>query len=646
MGPGLFKECCANEENRKTQKYDELEHSRLYEKINDIPYSEINFSDKCLYIRKLSNIPISQKNVIRNIKGSPYEYYDILNKIGIGAYGQVYRIKHRFTNQIRAMKIISRSQIKKNYSNCDECIENEIDILKEISHPNIIKLYEVYRDENNYYLIDEFCSEGELLKYLVEFKKLPEYIVKKIMYELFTAVGYLHNNGIIHGDLKLENIMIDCNTINNEEDDNIGRKSSSESFQEYLSMNSSNNESDNNDEPNNTSINNILSFNSSEETLVNLKGNNNIITDSNIKENNLIIKKEEEIQSPKNTLSHFDIKLLDFGHSKIFSPRICQNLNDTIGTLFYVAPEVLKNSYNEKCDIWSCGVIMYILLSGELPFTGVTEDEIKRKILNGRFCFYKKFFNNISPEAKDLMRKCFIYDPKKRISFKEALNHPFFNDLDDIINKNDVEIINKTKNIIFNILNNSHKESKLFQSILVYLVYNFGDKKEISQLKKIFFNIDKDKDGKISFIELKQCIENYGYNIDNNQLKNIFNTIDFNNDGFIDYPEFLQATMNKENLFTEENLQTAFKIFDTNNDGNVSVDEIEEIIGITGKCKRNKNLIDQLLKEINKNKEEEFFTYDEFKKFILEKNKINNNVINNVNNDFNINDFINVNNNL
>ena len=114
----------------------------------------------------------------------------------------------------------------------------------------------------------------------------------------------------------------------------------------------------------------------------------------------------------------------------------------------------------------------------------------------------------------------------------------------------------------------------------------------------------------------------------------------------IDYPEFLQATMNKENLFTEENLQTAFKIFDTNNDGNVSVDEIEEIIGITGKCKRNKNLIDQLLKEINKNKEEEFFTYDEFKKFILEKNKINNNVINNVNNDFNINDFINVNNNL
>ena len=111
MGPVLFKDCCISEENRKTEKYEDLEHSRIYEKINDIPYSQINFSDKCLYIRKLSNIPISQKNVIRNIKGSPYDHYDILNKIGIGAYGQVYKIKHRFTNQIRAMKIISRSQI-------------------------------------------------------------------------------------------------------------------------------------------------------------------------------------------------------------------------------------------------------------------------------------------------------------------------------------------------------------------------------------------------------------------------------------------------------------------------------------------------------------------------------------------------------
>ena len=630
MGPVLFKDCCLSEENRKTEKYEDLKHSRIYEKINDIPYSEINFSNNCLYIRKLSNIPISQKNVIRNIKGSPYDHYDILNKIGIGAYGQVYKIKHRFTNQIRAMKIISRSQIKNNYKNCDDSVENEIGILKEISHPNIIKLYEVYRDENNYYLIDEFCSEGELLKYLVEFKKFPEYIVKKIMYEIFTAVGYLHINGIIHGDLKLENIMIDCNTINNEEDDKFGRKSSSESFQEYLSLNSSNNESENND-----------SFNSNEENIISNK-NNNVISDSIIiKENNNVIKKEEESQSPKNSLSHFDIKLLDFGHSKIFSPRIFNNLNDTIGTLFYVAPEVLKNSYNEKCDIWSCGVIMYILLSGELPFTGVTEDEIKNKILKGRFCFYKKFFSNISPEAKDLMRKCFIYDPKKRISFKDALNHPFFNDIEEDIINEDVEINDKTKNILVNILNNSHKESKLFQSILVYLVYNFGDKKEISQLKKIFFNIDKDKDGKISFNEFKQCYENYNIEINENVLKNIFNTIDFDNDGFIDYPEFLQATMNKENLFTEENLQTAFEIFDTNNDGKVSVEEIEEIIGITGKSKGNKKLIDQLLKEINKNKEEEFFTFEEFKKFILENNNYKNNVHivnNNVNNELNIND--------
>ena len=102
--------------------------------------------------------------------------------------------------------------------------------------------------------------------------------------------------------------------------------------------------------------------------------------------------------------------------------------------------------------------------------------------------------------------------------------------------------------------------------------------------------------------------------------------------------------MNRENLFTEENLQTAFEIFDTNNDGNVSVNEIEEIIGITGKNKENKKLVDQLLKEINKNKEEEFFTYEEFKKFILEKNNYNNNV-NNINVNNNVNNALNINDN-
>ena len=134
---------------------------------------------------------------------------------------------------------------------------------------------------------------------------------------------------------------------------------------------------------------------------------------------------EEEIKLNQN-LCNFDVKLIDFGCSKLFNPKESQFQDKISGTLVYSAPEVLTQQYNEKCDIWSCGVLMYILLSGELPFKGVTESEIHDKIIRGRYCFVNRKFKNISFEAKDLMRKCFIYDPNQRITAKDALNHPFF----------------------------------------------------------------------------------------------------------------------------------------------------------------------------------------------------------------------------
>ena len=113
------------------------------------------------------------------------------------------------------------------------------------------------------------------------------------------------------------------------------------------------------------------------------------------------------------------LELIDFGCSQIFT-RVKKSFSDTIGTLVYCSPEVLLGNYNKSCDIWSCGVIMYYLLSGHFPFEGVTEEQITNKIMEAKFEFDAKHFKNISEEAKDLISKCLKYHPNERISIHQV----------------------------------------------------------------------------------------------------------------------------------------------------------------------------------------------------------------------------------
>jgi calcium-dependent protein kinase len=155
-----------------------------------------------------------------------------------------------------------------------------------------------------------------------------------------------------------------------------------------------------------------------------------------LKPENILIESSEE----KNK-DFFHIKVIDFGTCEILKKS---KLTEQIGTSFYIAPEVLKNGYNEKCDLWSCGVILYILLCGSPPFYGKNEKEIFSKILYGNFSFRHKIWNKVSNEAKNLVQKLLEINPQKRLSAKEALNDVWFES-----NKN--AIINK-KIIIFHFL--------------------------------------------------------------------------------------------------------------------------------------------------------------------------------------------------
>ena len=682
--------------------------------LKSLPIMEMktdNFITPKAKIKSLSNLPISTKNVIRKISGDPFDNYRIIKKLGQGTFGQVYKIMQLKTGNIRALKIIPKNNLRAGFT--DKDITREINIMKNLDHPHIIKLYEFYKDTENYYLVNEFCTEGDLSEKMNKLKFLPEPIVKILMAQIFSAVLYLNNRGIIHGDLKLENILVDSYL----DDGNIQTKNRSNfisslikdarNVQNYLKdlklkrgnttilnrkklqenlkrfrnsgkklfpKNSlyenqnniiteetkecefnneerkNNFESDKEDEEEKA---NIFGFESNEEIEIEEIPNNDSSDFSsspeknnskkvspfqleekiNLKiktpskssminwelENNKEEKPKTEIRNitkkltynyNKLNIKNFELKLIDFGCSKIFSPQKKTTFEDTIGTLVYCSPEVLKNKYDQKCDIWSCGVIMYLLLCGKFPFSGKSEEEITKKILFGKLNFNSKQFQNVSESAKDLIIKCLNKDKNKRITVKQALHHEFFAGEIDINNIFEDEVI--TKNVLNSLRINSRQTSKFYQIVLTYLSYNFADKEHLQKLRNIFYKIDLNMDGKLSREELYTAYKEAKIDISKEELSKIIKFMDFDGNGYIEYEEFIRVTLPKEQLFTDINLKNAFEMFDKDKNGTISVDEIIEVIGIDKEF--DKNAIEELKKEVSYdgNKEIDFKHFKDF----------------------------------
>ena len=182
-------------------------------------------------------------------------------------------------------------------------LDYEIDILKNLDHPNILRLYEVFEDKKYIYLVTEYCQGGELFDEIISRQRFNEKDAAVIVKQLLSAIAYCHSKKVCHRDLKPENILIDN----------------------------------------------------------------------------------------KETLS---IKLIDFGTSQRFEDE--EKMELVLGTAYYIAPEVLKGQYDEMCDIWSCGVITYILLSGEPPFPGADDKEILKNVVMGKYGFTREVWKTRS----------------------------------------------------------------------------------------------------------------------------------------------------------------------------------------------------------------------------------------------------------
>ena len=287
------------------------------------------------------------------------------------------------------------------------------------------------------------------------------------------------------------------------------------------------------------------------------------------------------------------IKVIDFGLSRI---RTGKKMTTKVGTAYYVSPEVLNGKYDERCDIWSAGVILYILLSGDPPFNGPNDNEIYRRICKMSFSFPKEKWNKISPEAIDLIKKM-LSEEAIRPTAQEVLSHPWFKKAEtqsDVALSIDLE---KFKNYVH--FNNLKK------FVLTYIATRVRDS-EVSHLREIFEMFDKNNDGSITIEELKEGLKKMGGDISN--IEEVFNSIDTDKSGTIAYTEFLAATMDEKLYLKEQRLFEVFKAIDKDNSGKISKEEIMKLLKMEDD---NDKRITKIIEEIDKDRDGEI-DYNEF----------------------------------
>ena len=304
------------------------------------------------------------------------------------------------------------------------------------------------------------------------------------------------------------------------------------------------------------------------------------------------------------------IKISYFGTSIMAEKNVIENNKFDIS--FYTAPEVIQKKYNEKCDIWSCGVIMYLLLSARPPFGGETEEEINEKILLGKYDKISAPFNSLSKNCLNLLSKLLELNANKRLSAEEALNHPWFKENNSKLFYCQL----KDENIINSLLDNlkNYQNITILQKIaLAYLIHNYPQMKDIINASKLFNKIDEDDDGIINKKELLEGLK-LKFNLDAKEedVDQIFKNIDLNNNGYIDYEEFVTAAVNKRKFMNKNVLMLAFNFFDKNKSGEITFDEIQEIFksSAVDKSKIHKSL-EKIMKEVDLNMDGNI-TFDEF----------------------------------
>ncbi|XVF47267.1 hypothetical protein PTKIN_Ptkin03bG0095700 [Pterospermum kingtungense] len=306
-------------------------------------------------------------------------------------------------------------------------------------------------------------------------------------------------------------------------------------------------------------------------------------------ENFLLLNKEEN--SP--------LKATDFGLSVFYKPG--DVFKEIVGSAYYIAPEVLKRRYGPEADIWSIGVMLYILLSGVPPFWAESEHGIFNSILRGHIDFTSDPWPSISPQAKDLVRKMLNSEPKQRLTAAQVLSHPWIKEDGEAPDTPlDNAVLTRLKQF---------KAMNQFKKVALRVIAGCLSEEEIMGLKEMFRGMDTDNSGTITLEELKQGLAKQGTKLSEFEVKQLMEAADADGNGTIDYDEFITATMHMNRMDREDHLYHAFQHFDKDNSGYITTEELEQALREFGM--HNGRDIAEIISEVDTDNDGRI-NYDEF----------------------------------
>ncbi|KAK1426944.1 hypothetical protein QVD17_15626 [Tagetes erecta] len=295
------------------------------------------------------------------------------------------------------------------------------------------------------------------------------------------------------------------------------------------------------------------------------------------------------------------LKAIDFGLSIFFKPG--EKFSEIVGSPYYMAPEVLKRNYGPEIDIWSAGVILYILLCGVPPFWAESEQGVAQAILRGLIDFKREPWPSVSEGAKNLVRQMLEPDPKLRLTAKQVLEHPWLQNAKKAPNVPLGDVV-KARLKQFSLMNR-------FKRKALRVIADFLSSEEVEDIKEMFKKIDIDDDGIVTIEELKSGLQKFNTHLAESEIQLLIEAVDTNGKGTLDYGEFVAISLHLKKMSNDEHLHKAFSYFDKDGNGYIEPQDLQDALMEEGGDVDVASVTNDIFQEVDTDKDGKI-SYEEF----------------------------------